>query len=267
MKRILGLVAIAMIGANVAQATTIRIDLTGADTPDGFVPWKAATADAGTRGTTEQGAWGNPTAFGSIGVNAWNNVNVSGNTTIMTGLRDTSTGNASSIGVTLSGTYSAAGDAGDWRAVAQNPVSGPLLSGIVYFGSELSFAVSGLTPLLSTTIWIEGWDGQQRDLSAVGSTSATTSFTDTYGGNIIFKDQSNNPQIDSGWGVTVLADAFGVVTGTYGTGKNDVRLGGFQIYQAGGGNQDPVPEPGTWLLLGGSLLGLCAGGFRRFVRK
>lgn len=28
-----------------------------------------------------------------------------------------------------------------------------------------------------------------------------------------------------------------------------------------------VPEPGTWLLLGGSLLGLCVGGFRRFVRK
>lgn len=28
-----------------------------------------------------------------------------------------------------------------------------------------------------------------------------------------------------------------------------------------------VPEPGTWLLLGGSLLGLCVGGFKRFVRK
>ncbi|MEI6218550.1 MAG: PEP-CTERM sorting domain-containing protein [bacterium] len=26
----------------------------------------------------------------------------------------------------------------------------------------------------------------------------------------------------------------------------------------------PVPEPGTLLLLGGSLLGLCIGGFRRF---
>jgi len=39
-----------------------------------------------------------------------------------------------------------------------------------------------------------------------------------------------------------------------------------QFFGAPVQQNDPplVPEPGTWLLLGGSLLGLCVGGFRRF---
>jgi len=48
-------------------------------------------------------------------------------------------------------------------------------------------------------------------------------------------------------------------------------ISGFQLVTSGtvipADNTGSVPEPGTWLLLGGSLLGLCVGGFRRFVRK
>ncbi|MEI6219169.1 MAG: PEP-CTERM sorting domain-containing protein [bacterium] len=65
--------------------------------------------------------------------------------------------------------------------------------------------------------------------------------------------------------------AITVGTTTHGPGyQAQAYIGGYQYLQVIT-QQDPppgaVPEPGTWLLLGGSLLGLCVGGFRRFVRK
>jgi|APCry1669188970_1035186.scaffolds.fasta_scaffold38771_1 PEP-CTERM motif len=49
-------------------------------------------------------------------------------------------------------------------------------------------------------------------------------------------------------------------------GLAGVRMyaGAISLFEAGG---QPVPEPGTWLLLGGSLLGLCVGGFKRIRSK
>lgn len=44
---------------------------------------------------------------------------------------------------------------------------------------------------------------------------------------------------------------------------SEIRFEG--VVAAGDGNN--VPEPSTWLLLGGSLLGLCVGGFKRIRSK
>lgn len=60
--------------------------------------------------------------------------------------------------------------------------------------------------------------------------------------------------------INVISSYDGAASDVY-TGLSEIR------FETAGGGQDPVPEPGTWMILVGSLLGLVAGGFRRIRRR
>ena len=108
-------------------------------------------------------------------------------------------------------------------------------------------------------LWAGVWDNRAFD-----TTYDTVSLHPGY----YVQAPYNPPQFVVG---TFTADAMSQIipilagTGTEG-GLAGVRFyaGAISLFEAGG---QPVPEPGTWLLLGGSLLGLCVGGFKRIRSK
>jgi len=68
--------------------------------------------------------------------------------------------------------------------------------------------------------------------------------------------------LDNGGAHWTQSSSWGTKTSIHGT--HNLEVFAIQYLQV---QEDNVPEPSTWLLLGGSLLGLCVGGFRRFARK
>jgi len=98
----------------------------------------------------------------------------------------------------------------------------------------------------------------------VGSADWYSSSDGALGANVTFPQ--SRPTLYTGFFTADGATQSIALLGTKSSITTDAAA--FSLSQVGGGGPEQgVPEPGTVLLLGGSLLGLCAGGFRRFVRK
>ena len=246
MKKLLGVGVALLMVAGVANATTIRIDFAGAKPADGTVETFAPTYDAG---------------FGSIGGNIWN-AGVGNN------LLD-SAGVATTVDVAVSSTGSST-SGGDWRQTANATVGA--LAGQLDFNPG-SITIDQMAVSTTVKVWLYFWDARDSGPGFAGITMNGTTTFGTFGtariGWSTGLTDVNAPSPASGFGMgfTGTSDATGkMVLGITGAQGSDRGISGMQIYYAPAGNTE-VPEPGTWLLLGGSLLGLCVGGFRRFVRK